>query len=647
MESVKRKIRNGGSAMRELRGKIIILIALWASVTVFFHVYTAVFGTLEPRLQRSVHVLLLLPLVFVVFPANKKNSSDNPSILDWILSVISLFPSLYLILNNERISNRIEQVTELTTTEFILGFSLIVLVIEASRRAVSLSFAIVVSILLSYLFIGPFLPGSFTTRSLGLERIVEIMYLSSHDGIYGFLTGISSNIIFIFIIFAAIMVYSGVGNFFMDISVLLAGRYRGGPAKITVFSSALFGSISGSSVSDIYATGSFSIPLMKKIGYSPVKAGAIEAVSSAGGPMLPPVMGAGAFIMAEMTATPYTEIIKMAILAALIYYIGVLAMVHFEAVSMNLKPSTDKSTTFKSVLIQLPYIIPFGVLIYFLFNGSSPSNSAAYGLVAMLVLWSLTKVNRLNFKKLIESFIYAVQMGTVIISALAGASIIVTVINQSGLALTLGSIITQFSMGYMWLALILVMIATIILGAGIPTTAAYVITATVSATALTGFGIELTTVHLFIFYFAILADITPPVGVTAFSAANVANSPPMKTALYSVKYAFAGFLVPFIFVYNPALLLKDGFTFWDSAWIFLIAALSVIALASSMIGVFFVKFSMPMRLLIAFVALVSITPNKFVNILSIVVLLIIFAFNFMKSKRESSIELKESSLLKA
>lgn len=495
--------------MREFRGKIIILIGIWALVTVFFHVYTAVFGTLEPRLQRSIHVLLLLPLVFLVFPAKKKNPSSNPSIIDWGLSIIALFPSLYLIFNNERISKRIEQVTELTTMEFVLGMFLIVLVLEACRRAVSLSFAIVVSILFSYLFIGPYLPGAFTTRSLGLERIVEIMYLSSHDGIYGFLTGISSNIIFIFIIFAAIMVYSGVGNFFMDVSVLIAGRYRGGPAKITVFSSALFGSISGSSVSDIYATGSFSIPLMKKIGYPSVKAGAIEAVSSAGGPMLPPVMGAGAFIMAEMTATPYTEIIKMAVLAAIIYYIGVLAMVHFEAVSMNLKPSKEKATTFKSVLIQLPYIIPFAILIYFLFNGSSPSNSAAYGLLSMLILWAVTKVNRLNFKKLVESFIYAVQMGTVIISALAGASIIVTVINQSGLALTLGGIITQFSMGYMWLALILVMITTILLGAGIPTTAAYVITATVSATVLTGFGIELTTVHLFIFYFAILADITP------------------------------------------------------------------------------------------------------------------------------------------
>src|SRR5690625_1744855 len=507
--------------MREIKGKIAIVLTIWATITVLLHLYTAMFGTFEPRLQRSIHVFLLLPLVFMIFPANKINVKKNPSIYDWIQSTLALLPSLYIIINIDMLNQRIEQVTEITTVQLFMGTILILIVLEACRRAVSVSFAIVVTVIFSFIFIAPYLPGAFEARNLGYQRVVEIMYLSSHDGIYGFLTGISSNIIFIFIIFAAIMVYSGVGNFFMDLSILVAGKYRGGPAKVTVFSSALFGSISGSSVSDIYATGSFSVPLMKKVGYPPTKAGAIEAVSSAGGPLLPPVMGAGAFIMAEMILTSYTEIIKIAALGAIIYYIGVVAMVQFEAVSMGLKSSKDEfKVTLNQVLIQLPYVFPFAVLLYFLFSGFSPSNSAVYGFIAMIIIWSIMKTDRISIKKLMNGFKYAVSMGAVIVSALAGAGIIVSVINQTGLALTISNIITRISSGNLLIALILIMVTTLVLGAGIPTTAAYVITATVSAAALSTLGIDIVTTHMFIFYFAILADITPPVGVTAFSAAN-------------------------------------------------------------------------------------------------------------------------------
>src|SRR5699024_4724697 len=295
--------------MRELKGKTAILLSVWGTITVILHLYTAIYGVFEPRLQRSIHVLLLLPVVFIIYPVNKEKVDKPPSIIDWLLALLALLPSLYIIFNREELNLRIEQVTPLTSSQLILGIIAILLVIEACRRAVSVSFSSVVTIILAFMFISPYLPGPFSSRPIDVSRVIEIMYLSTSDGVYGFLTGISSNIIFIFIIFAAIMVYSGVGDFFMDFSILVAGKYRGGPAKITVFSSGLFGSISGSSVSDIYATGSFSVPLMKKIGYPARKAGAIEAVSSAGGPLLPPVMGAGAFIMAEMTATPYTDII--------------------------------------------------------------------------------------------------------------------------------------------------------------------------------------------------------------------------------------------------------------------------------------------------------------------------------------------------
>ncbi len=619
--------------MREIKGKIVIIFGIWALVTVLFHLYTAMFGTLEPRLQRSIHVFLLLPLVFILFPATKKKRDSEPSLTDWILAIIALLPSLYIIFNVEMINQRIEQVTAITTVQLILGTFLILLVLEACRRAVSLSFAIVVTTIFSFIFIAPYLPGSFAARNLSFERVVEIMYLSSHDGIYGFLTGISSNIIFVFIIFAAIMVYSGVGNFFMDLSILIAGKYRGGPAKVTVLSSGLFGSISGSSVSDIYATGSFSVPLMKRIGYPAPKAGAIEAVSSAGGPLLPPVMGAGAFIMAEMTATPYTDIIKMAILGAVIYYIGVITMVHFEAVSMGLKSSkNDFDVSIKKVLVQIPYIIPFIVLIYFLFNGSSPSNSASYGLIAMIIIWLIMPNNRLTFKKLVKGAVYAASMGTVIVSALSGAGIIVSVINQTGLALSIGNMITRLSGGHLWLALILIMLTTLVLGAGIPTTAAYVITATISSAALAALGVDTVIVHLFIFYFAIMADITPPVGVTAFSAANLANAPPMQTALLSVKYAFAGFIVPYFFVYQPAILM-NGAPIYEVVFTFFSIVVSVIILSASLIGIMFTKLNIVERIILAIIAITNITPNIYVSLICICLMVGYFIYNYLKSKK--------------
>jgi TRAP transporter 4TM/12TM fusion protein len=619
--------------MREFKGKFGVIFGIWALIVVGFHVYTALLGTFEPRLQRSVHVFLLLPLVFLVFPFRKKTKKSMPTIVDWILAILALQPSLYIILNVDALSIRIEQVTPVTPMQTLLGSLLIFLVLEACRRAVSLSFSIVVTVAFSYIFIAPYLPGFFNSRNLGFERVVEIMYLSSHDGLYGFLTGISSNIIFVFITFAAIMVYSGVGQFFMDLSILIAGKYRGGPAKVSVLSSGLFGSISGSSVSDIYATGSFTVPLMKKIGYTPTKAGAIEAVSSAGGPLLPPVMGAGAFIMAEMTATPYTDIIKAALLGAIIFYIGVLAMVHFEAVSMGLKStSKDKRVPYKTVLIQLPYMIPFVVLAWFLFSGFSPANSAVYGLIAMMIIWLVLPTNRLNVKKLIEAVSYAARMGTVIVSALTGASILVTVINQTGLALSLSNIIVQFSSGQLWLALVLIMITTIVLGAGIPTTAAYVITATVSAAALTAYDVNLLTAHLFIFYFAILADITPPVGVTAFSAANVANSPPMKTALFSVKYAFAGFVVPFIFVFHPALLMTSDYSAVEIIFTFALAIFSVIVLASVIMGMLFTKLSAIERILLLILAIASITTNEIISYSSLILMTGFILWNYLKMK---------------
>ncbi len=623
--------------MRIFKGKLAFGFSIWALIILVFHLYTSYFGTYSPKVQRSLHLFFLLPLAFLVFPSRRRNTNkNNPTILDWILASISLIPSFYLFMNADSLNMRIEQVDEVTSTQIILGTLMVGLVLEACRRAVSFVFAIVVAVFFGYIFIAPFLPGMFNARQMSFDRVIEVVYLTSDQGIYGFLTGISSNILFVFIAFAAIMLRSGVGKYFMDVAIFLTGRFRGGPAKIAVLSSGLYGSISGSSVSDVYSTGSFSIPLMKKIGYPSTKAGAIEAVASAGGPLIPPVMGAGAFIMAEMTSTSYTTIIKAAILGAIIYYIGILATVHFEAVALNLPKLPDEwKVKYQVILKKSPYLIPFGAMVYSLFTGLSPAKSAVISIGVSIIIWFIMSKGKINVKDFIEGVNYAARGATVIAAALAGAGIIVAVLTQTGAALAMSNIILTFSFGNLWLALILIMFVTLILGAGIPTTPAYVITATVATGALASFHIPVLTSHLFVFYFAILADITPPVGVTAFAAANISESPPMKTALMTPKFAFAGFLVPFLFIFSPELILSEQSSLFEILFTFIVTSIAVVLFAAVIVGYLFQKLSFFKRLLLLTGVFVSISNIFLISIVGILLLfgLLLYEFYIYKTKQ--------------
>lgn len=629
--------------MREFKGKLAIAFGVWAVITAIFHLYTAFFGSYEPRLQRSIHLLLLFPLAFLVFPAKGKAENSEVSLLDWCLTILSCIPSLYLMLNANELSRRVEQVDPLTGMQVILGTLMVVLVIEACRRAVSAIFALTVTIIFSYIFLAPYLPGMLNAREYSYGRIIEIMFLTADQGIYGFLTGISSTVLFIFIVFASIMLRSGVGQFFMDLSVLLAGKYRGGPAKVAVLSSGLYGSICGSSVSDVYSTGSFSIPLMKKIGYSKEKAGAIEAVACAGGPLLPPVMGAGAFIMAEMTSSSYSTIIQSAILGALIYYIGVLATVHFEAVSMNLqRVPQDWYVGWKSVAKRIPFILPFIIMIYLLMNGTSPSKSAVYSFGVMMLIWMIAAGRNFKWQDVVNAFSYAAKSGAVIATALAGAGIIVAVVNQTGIATSISNIIIEYSFGNLWIALLLVMVVTLVLGAGIPTTPAYVITASVAAGALSYFNVPILSAHLFVFYFAILADITPPVGVTSFAAASIAGSPPMKTALMTPRFAFAGFLVPYIFVVNPALLMAESVPWTTILLSFVVTVVGVICFASVLIGALFQKMNALKRMLLLGIAGVILGGQTIVSLCGIGLLIVFVIWEYRQYSRSKGVILPDN-----
>lgn len=624
--------------MRNFTGKLAIIIGTWAIITAIFHLYTAYFGTLEPRLQRAVHLTLLLPMAFLAFPAKKNRIDSTPSFMDWVLAIMSMLPSLYLIINSEMLKTRVELVDQLTTVQIFLGCLVVMLVLEACRRAVSGIFAGTIVLVIIYMFVAPYLPGILNSREYSVARVSELMFLSTDNGVYGFLTGIGSNIIFVFILFAAIMIRSGVGQFFMDLSIMIAGRFRGGPAKVAVLSSGLYGSISGSSVADVYSTGSFTIPLMKKIGYRPANAGAIEAVACAGGPLLPPVMGAGAFIMAEMTSTSYLVVIQAAVLGALIYYIGVISTVHFEAVAEDIKPvPMDWNVGWKNVLKRSPLVIPFVIMVYLLVGGISPAKASVAAILTMLVLWILMERTKFKISLLIKGLEYATKSGAVIAAALAGAGILVAIVNQTGLALTIGNKISEFSFGIQSIALFLVMITVLLLGAGIPSTPAYIITVTIAAGALSAFDLPILSIHLFIFYFAILADITPPVGVTAFAAANISESPPLKTAFLSPRFAFAGFLVPYVFVAHPALLM-DG-VWYEIVYMFIVTSLAVIGLAAAIEGAVFNKVGWSKRLLLV---VISITMISSISIYAYVAVLCFFLFfirEYMKIRDDKAVSL--------
>jgi TRAP transporter 4TM/12TM fusion protein len=465
----------------------------------------------------------------------------------------------------------------------IIGSVMAVLVIEACRRSLSPWMAVTISVSLLYLATSRWIPGLFNFKGYSFPRMVEFVYLAGDEGMYGFLTGISSNILFIYVLFAAVMMKAGVGEFVIDVAVRLAGWARGGPAKIAVIASALFGTISGSTVANVYATGSFTIPLMKKGGYTAKNAAAIEAIAGTGGQIMPPVMGAGVFIMSEVTGISYFDIIKAAAIPAILYYVGLMAMVHFLALRYGMRPvPRSELPSWKPVLRHAYFAIPFALIVYLLAEGYSPTGAAFYTIVVTFVLSFLDRQTWMTPRKCWEALTEASCSAATIAVALAGSGMIVGVLTRTGAALAFSGVVVQAAGGVLFVAMLLVFVVVSVLGTGIPTTAAYVISVTVGAAAMGNLGVGLLAAHLFVFYYAVLSDLTPPDAVTAFAAANIAGADMFATGIEAFRLGVAGFLVPFAFVYHQELLLKGE---WPQiVLVSAMAALSAIALASCVVG---------------------------------------------------------------
>jgi TRAP transporter 4TM/12TM fusion protein len=594
--------------MRSLKGWTKYLVLIYGVSASLLHLYTSGYGTFEPRTQRGLHLLFLLPLIYILFPATKKSPKDRPSLLDGIASLFCFLGPFYIVWEAERLNFRMVGMDEIRTVEIILGSILVILVVEACRRALSRWMALTIVVALFYLATAPYWPGLLKFKGYSFPRMVEVLFLAGDEGMFGFLTGISSNILYIYILFAGFMLSAGVGNFLIDFAIWAAGWARGGPAKISVISSGFYGTVSGSTVANVYATGSFTIPLMKRGRFMPKQAAAIEAISSTGGQLMPPIMGAGAFIMSEITGIPYFKIIQAAVVPALLYFLGLFFVVHFISGKQGMAsiPKADRPSILP-MLRHSYYFLPFILVVTLLAYGYSPSKSAFYVVLIIFGLSFLDHRTWLTPKKLLDTLFQSAVNAAIIATALAGSGMVVGILTRTGAALAFGSVLLSASLNNLLLAMILVFLVVSVLGTGIPTTPAYIIAVTVGASALGKFDVALLSAHLFVFYYAVLSDLTPPDAITAFAAANLAGSEMMTTGIEAFKLGIAGFLIPFAFVFQPALLLQG--TLPEILMATGLTALGVASLSAFLVGYVWSPLSWLHRFLFASAAILLVFPT--------------------------------------
>ena len=542
------------SAVRIFAGNKALIIKI---MLIAFTVFAVVINTkiqLNAQVHRSTFIALVLFLAFILYPA-KKDAPKNTNKVPWydiVLAIAGAASFLYMGFNFE---NLVAQAGNYTTVDTAVAMIAIVILFEACRRVVGIPILVVVGLFILYAYFGASIPGYFGHRGFGLERIATHLYFTT-EGIIGTPLSVCSTFIFLFILFGAFLERTGIGQFFIDIANSIAGKATGGPAKVAVISSALQGTITGSSVANTVGSGSFTIPMMKRMGYRPEFAAAVEAAASTGGQIMPPIMGAAAFLMAEMTNIPYSNIIIAAIVPAFLYFSGIMIMVHLEAQRYGLKglPPEEIPNFFKLMLSYWYLMLPLVVLVYRMMSGYTPASSALMAILTAIIVSMFRKETRMSLHTFLDALEAGARniIGVAIACAVAGC--IVGIVTLTGIGLKLAGGLLALSGGNVLLALFFTMIASIVLGMGVPTTANYVIMATITAPVVLKLGIDLLPAHMFVFYFGIVADITPPVALAAYAGSAIARSNPLKTGVQATKLAIAAFIIPYVFALNPALL---------------------------------------------------------------------------------------------
>ncbi len=540
---------------RTLSGPYAIAYGLIAAGFAVWYLYTSGFGLVSTETNRGFYLLFTAILVFLGFPARRGAPKHRPSIIDLVFIVLAVASIGYWM--DQYVPYAMFRVSDPSQWDLSMGAIAIVVVLETSRRVLGPAIPIIATLFLLQLYFGPYLPGKLSHSGMPVDRIIEFTF-STQEAMFGVVTATFATFVFPFMIFGAFLQRSGAGTFFMDLATALTGQWRGGPAKIATLSSALFGSISGSSVANVVASGAFTIPMMKRIGFKPHHAGAIEAIASTGGQVMPPIMGAGVFILATLTQTEYLGIALMNVIPAILFFFFVLLMVDLEAMRTGLKGLPREEIPKVGDVLRRGWVffIPLIVVVTLLFKGYSPDFGAFWGTVSALVLSWLRRDTAMGPRSVFRALVGGAHNNTAAGAAIGSLGVIIGGIILSGLGLKFSAVLVEFAGGSLLLTVTIVTIISVIIGMGSSTTGSYIILAVVAAPALIQLGVPEVPAHLVVFYAACLSNITPPVCVSAFAAAAIAKADPMRTGFAALKFGTTLVLVPFSFVYVPELLLQ-------------------------------------------------------------------------------------------
>lgn len=603
------------------------LVIAWGVCTAVFHIYTLVWAPMDPWIFRSLHVMLLSVMGFILIPG-WATAKGKPHLVDWLCALGSIFVTAYIIYNFDMLIFRAGVLP--TTMDFYVALLGILLILELTRRASGWSLPILCSIFIAYAFLGPYLPGILFHPGYSPERFFTFIY--SLNGVFSIPIAISSKYIILFIIFSAFLQVSGVGKFFVEWAFSISGHLRGGPAKVAVIASALMGTMSGTSAGNAVATGSLTIPLMKKVGYSRRFAAATEAVASTGGQIMPPIMGAGVFIMAEMTGIKFQYIMIAGIIPAFLYFVSTYFMIDKEANRLGLHgvpraQLPDLKQIMKKSYLFIPVLCLFGMIA----SGFSVILAGVTGIFTAWAISWFTKHNRMGPKKTATALYQGSRGAIQLMAVCAAAGIIMGVIALTGVGLKFANVLLSIAGTSEFLALLFAMCIAIILGMGMPTTAAYAVAASVVAPGLIGMGIEPLLAHFFIFYYACLSAITPPVALAAYAASAISGSNPMLTGVASLRLGIAAYIVPFMFFYHPAILMIGHPLEIMITVIF--ALIGIYALASAVQKWYWGKINLPVRVILLIATLFLVSSEAILYLFSLAILVILFLVQRAKTSK--------------
>jgi TRAP transporter 4TM/12TM fusion protein len=624
-------------AFRRLEGPVAKFIFILAVVWSLAQLYTAAFGVFPSTLQRAPHVGTALVLIFILYPAKRGSKNNQVPWYDYMLAFLGFSVAAYHIAYYEEL---VWRAGVYNNVDMIIGIIAVLLIIEATRRMAGPVIISLATFFLLYAYFGRYFPSFMAHPGLSIKRIAVFQWLST-EGILGIPIQVSSTFIFLFMLFATFLKKTGIGDWLTDLAVGLTGGSIGGPAKAAVIASAAQGTVSGSSVANTVGTGSVTIPLMKSIGYRKEFAGAVEAAASTGGQLMPPIMGAAAFIMVEFLNIPYITIALSAAIPAVLYFTGIFITVHLEAKKTGLLGiPKERLPDWKQLLKKKWFLAtPIAGIIYLLVKGYTPMLAAFYAIILCIAASMILKETRMSFKKIIEGLEEGARSALPVVAACATAGIIVGIITLTGLGMKMSGGLVKLAGGNIYLTMLFTMIGSIILGMGVPTTANYIIQATVSAPALISLGVPHIAAHLFVFYFGIVADITPPVALAAFAGSGIAQSDPLKTGFEAFKLGFAAYLVPYIFALSPILVLvrPEGtttmaFTF-SVALAIITAIVGMVCIGASTTGYFVTNDKWYERILFFVAGLTLIIPGIYSDIFGIAVLTGIWFLQTARVKR--------------